>query len=648
MEGESSEVERLLRLDSLEVLGGPNPTLDVVSELATEFIHVAAAAVVFVDDRLAWLKAGYNIDRDLRIPREASIAGHVVADRETICIDDLLEDPRFRSHPQLIRLGFRSAACAPIILKDATIPGAVLILDNRPRHFSNEEMQHLDLIAEIASGLLEERTFVPVSRLEEIDTLRIAVDAAPSGIAVAILNSDLTAPRFLYVNDAFLKLTECERAELLSGHERAFSSGRLKNVGDAIVGAMLHGRRRKIEDLRICDDGDRFWDVDVSPVDVPDGHPHFIIVLEDRSEQHHVRTQLQTIERERVRSDALVSTIFSEVSDFLTVADVTPLEDGGPRIELANPAACGFMGVEASELQGKNILDFVDVSTDDRTKRALRNRIERHLPIALELAVRRPRGGVAWIAVTATIVRDEAGQPAHWLVLARDITARKEHYRETNEFVTALESAEEAIVIYHVVDDEFEVAYSNRAAMSAERHSFEELVGSRSQSETETILGRLRKGATFSIIVSHGSPEHNEWISLELRPSVEDGRLRSVIAIEHPVEPRGDVKHDLIVVAGALGATLARYPTEQERLLSLLRVLESQWGAELTLTTGPSDAPVTLSTGQALFGVAAGTLAAQSCTAVVTWHHELGTKETTALRVFLEAFVEAQSGAPAR
>lgn len=256
------------------------------AELAAEFLEASAAAIVFVDDRNAWLKAGFNIDRDLHIPREASIAARVVAGRAPVLVDDLGEDPRFRSHPVLLGMGFRSAGCAPIVLKDATIPGVVLILDERPRHFSDKDMAHLALVAEIASGLLEERLFIPVRRLEQIDALRIAVDAAPSGIAVAILNSDLSAPRFLYVNDAFLTLTNCKRAEVLSGYERAFSDGRLKTVGDAVVAAMLHGRRKKVEGLRVGEQGERFWDIDVSPVGVPDGHPHFIIIVEDRTEEH--------------------------------------------------------------------------------------------------------------------------------------------------------------------------------------------------------------------------------------------------------------------------------------------------------------------------------------------------------------------------
>ena len=150
------EAQRLLKLESLEVLETPDPELALVPELATQFVGVPAAALVFVDDRFAWFKAAHGVERELRIPREQSVAAIIVDTRAPLQIDDALQDSRYRSYPLAVKGEVRAIAGAPVILSDSTVAGAVLIFDRRPRHFSTEEMERLALVSDVARGLLEE------------------------------------------------------------------------------------------------------------------------------------------------------------------------------------------------------------------------------------------------------------------------------------------------------------------------------------------------------------------------------------------------------------------------------------------------------------------------------------------------------------
>ncbi|MBV8198639.1 MAG: GAF domain-containing protein, partial [Candidatus Eremiobacteraeota bacterium] len=155
------EAQRLLRLEALDVLGASDPTLELFATATAEFTSFPAAAVIFVDDIYAYAKAAYGIPGDWRVPRAQSIAAVVVDTSAPFQDEDLFRSPHFKTHPLVVDAGIRSAAGAPLVLHDGTIPGALLIFDREPRHFSAESIKRLKLMSALAAGLLEQRTYIP-------------------------------------------------------------------------------------------------------------------------------------------------------------------------------------------------------------------------------------------------------------------------------------------------------------------------------------------------------------------------------------------------------------------------------------------------------------------------------------------------------
>jgi two-component system CheB/CheR fusion protein len=91
-----------------------------------------------------------------------------------------------------------------------------------------------------------------------------------------------------------------------------------------------------------------------------------------------------------------------------------------------NPRLCAVVGYDREELIGTSFVDIThpdDVEADvAEARRLARGEIERY---ALEKRYVRKDGHIVWVNLTVALQHDEAGQPAHYLVVVQDITDRK-------------------------------------------------------------------------------------------------------------------------------------------------------------------------------------------------------------------------------
>jgi GAF domain-containing protein len=79
-----------------------------------------------------------------------------VLDRATLVVNDALVDDRLAENPLVVgEPRVRFFAGAPLILQDGTCPGAVAVLDMRPRWFAASDVQLLEDLRDLAVSEIE-------------------------------------------------------------------------------------------------------------------------------------------------------------------------------------------------------------------------------------------------------------------------------------------------------------------------------------------------------------------------------------------------------------------------------------------------------------------------------------------------------------
>ena len=93
--------------------------------------------------------------------RSKSLASFVVAEDESLVIEDTQRDPRFATNPYVKSLGIRFYAAVPLRYKKSTALGALCILDSEVRAMSDDDLEVLEGMAEYLMKSLEDNNGVP-------------------------------------------------------------------------------------------------------------------------------------------------------------------------------------------------------------------------------------------------------------------------------------------------------------------------------------------------------------------------------------------------------------------------------------------------------------------------------------------------------
>lgn len=110
---------------------------------------------------------------------------------------------------------------------------------------------------------------------------------------------------------------------------------------------------------------------------------------------------------------------------------------------LVNEAYCALVGRSAQQLQGLSFEAFTHPDDVARSRRIFAENLDRVTSFEIEKRYIRPDGTAVWCSVHVSFVADAAGEPQSAIVVASDITARRnaeeelreseEHYRHTVE-----------------------------------------------------------------------------------------------------------------------------------------------------------------------------------------------------------------------
>lgn len=152
----ADEERRLATLRAMALLDTPpEARFDRITRLASRFFAAPIALITFVDRDREWFKSRVGIGIR-ETSRESSFAAHAVLDRATLVVNDALVDDRFAENPLVVgEPRVRFFAGAPLILADGTCPGAVAVLDMRPRWFAASDVQLLEDLRDLAVSEIE-------------------------------------------------------------------------------------------------------------------------------------------------------------------------------------------------------------------------------------------------------------------------------------------------------------------------------------------------------------------------------------------------------------------------------------------------------------------------------------------------------------
>jgi PAS domain S-box-containing protein len=176
----SATARELARARALLDLGildtPPESEFDDIVYAAQDACRTPIAVVSLIDDQRQWFKARVGIEV-CETEREASFCAHAVADSRTLVLPDVTLDPRFRDNrlvtgPENVRayLG------APIVTAQGVAIGAVAVIDQTPRDWTELEVRALERLARIAARLIEMRARCDLADSQAEQLLNLAAE----------------------------------------------------------------------------------------------------------------------------------------------------------------------------------------------------------------------------------------------------------------------------------------------------------------------------------------------------------------------------------------------------------------------------------------------------------------------------------------
>jgi CheY-like chemotaxis protein len=151
------ESERVAALDDYRpVLEAVQPAFDRLTSLASDLLDVPMATIGVVDDREQEFLACYGIDLDM-IPREETVCTYALLEPGVTTITDLADDPRFGDNEAIGAYGLRAYASANLVTPEGRVVGTLCAYDSVPRDWTDDDREHLRLLAAEAMETLDLR-----------------------------------------------------------------------------------------------------------------------------------------------------------------------------------------------------------------------------------------------------------------------------------------------------------------------------------------------------------------------------------------------------------------------------------------------------------------------------------------------------------
>ncbi|MFZ9887096.1 MAG: diguanylate cyclase domain-containing protein [Myxococcota bacterium] len=124
--------------------------LDAITKLVGRLLGVPVSLVSLVDEKRQWFKSRHGLEVT-QTPREVAFCDHVVRDQATLVIEDATLDPRFQDNPLVTENPrIRFYAGVPLKVPEGAVLGTLCAVDYVPRTLNEDQLQHLQDLAELA------------------------------------------------------------------------------------------------------------------------------------------------------------------------------------------------------------------------------------------------------------------------------------------------------------------------------------------------------------------------------------------------------------------------------------------------------------------------------------------------------------------
>jgi predicted PurR-regulated permease PerM len=160
----ANEEDRLAELARLHLTDGTHEKVfDRMTRKVARIFEVPIALITLIDRDRQWFKSAVGLPEDLAeaesTSREISVCGHLIANNESMVVEDLARDRRFANNALLKERGLRFYAGVPLRSNGLPI-GSLCILDTRPRRMTDREKRLLEVIAEEVMEEIHHREIV--------------------------------------------------------------------------------------------------------------------------------------------------------------------------------------------------------------------------------------------------------------------------------------------------------------------------------------------------------------------------------------------------------------------------------------------------------------------------------------------------------
>ncbi|MDH3767546.1 MAG: GAF domain-containing protein, partial [Gammaproteobacteria bacterium] len=150
-----NEDTRLAALKELAILDTePEERFDRITREAADEFDVPVALVSLIDHDRQWFKSCIGTDIK-EAPRDVAFCAHAIVENNVLIVPDAFLDSRFADNPMVTgESRVRFYAGCPLRLPDGHIMGTLCLIDIRPRHFDDKQINKLKEFAKRAEAQL--------------------------------------------------------------------------------------------------------------------------------------------------------------------------------------------------------------------------------------------------------------------------------------------------------------------------------------------------------------------------------------------------------------------------------------------------------------------------------------------------------------
>lgn len=352
-----SEQERLRALDSLQILHSERlPEYDaVVSALATIFDCPMACISIVGEDEL-WFKARMGIESDTTA-RAGSFCDLAILSGELTVITDSSKDERFCNSERVVGEPFiRFYAGYPLSLDGVHMLGTLCVLDNKPMHPSEGQLNQLRQLGTVVLGLMKSHQ----AQRETQSALRAAEEQQRLAIRKSDLLEEITAVsgvggwEFDIDTDTVTWTDKtCDIHEVDTDFKPTvdmalsfYAPDCRRQISDAVIKSIREGVAWDLELPFVTAKGREIWVRTAGRPITEGGRPTRLVgAFQDITER-------KQTEQAVLHSEAVHRTTLESLSEGIL------LINRAGQIQSLNPAAAALLGYSSAEIKGKNVQDL--------------------------------------------------------------------------------------------------------------------------------------------------------------------------------------------------------------------------------------------------------------------------------------------------